>query len=60
MFEQRQQCQNIHQANRKILSHFNDALFKSEPVNVGRGSDVLNFDPHFLKFSPNPYPKHNA
>ena len=27
-------------------------------MNVGRGSDVLNFDPHFLKFSPNPYPKY--
>ena len=27
-----------------------------EPVNVGRGSDVLKFDPNFLKISHDPTP----
>ena len=29
-----------------------------EPVNIGRGLDVLDFDPYFLKFLSDPYPLH--
>ena len=40
----------------KKVKHFTPFSIR----NVGRGSDVLNFDPYFLRYSPDPYPQKHA
>ena len=48
---------NTHILVENLLNPF-ITLFFQEQVNVSWDSDVLNIDPYFLKFSPDPYPKY--